>query len=183
MSAPSWSTTAVAAYGALLSSILGLSRFGSWLLEHRRRVDVRLFLSPLVIDDNGNVRVRNAFGHPVIQEGEAREFIVVRAHNRGPQVLVTRVELEGREGSPEHLTWLTMPTSLEKGDVQLWYTKAGADLPVDVRARITLADGKRIPSSWYPGLSGYLDPLDPTAGRELPWRRDEGSGRREGRLT
>src|SRR5712692_9314396 len=78
------------------------------------------------------------------RKGRHVSSFVVRAHNRGPQVLVTRVELEGREGSPEHLTWLTMPTSLEKGDAQLWYMKARAELPVDVCARITLADGKRI---------------------------------------
>jgi hypothetical protein len=140
----------------------------------RRRLIVRLFVSPLVVDDDGRARVQNDQGHPVVQEGAAREFLVVRAHNTGKRpVQVARVEfVNAHTGNASNLSWLSMPKAIPPDEVQLWYTKVAIDPedearihPKGIFARVVLTDGKTFDSPRYSSLLGYLNPLDPIAGR------------------
>jgi hypothetical protein len=167
-------TTALAIYGALLSTALGAGSLFAWLSANKRLLGVRLFISPLVVDGEGHARVQNDQGHPVIQEGAAREFLVVRAHNTGKRpVQVARVEfVDAHTGRAENLSWLLMPKTIPPDEVQLWYSKVVVDpkddvprYPKDILARVVLTDGKTFVSPRYSSLLGYLNPLDPIAGR------------------
>ena len=136
--------TIVAIYGAVLSTALAVGRLAAWLSSRRRRLIVRLFISPLVVDEDGQARVQNEQGHPAVQEGEAAEFLVIRCQNPGRRaVKVARVDLvNSATGQSEHLTWLLMPTTIEPEEVQLWYSKiVNKKYPHDVFARVTLTDG------------------------------------------
>ena len=134
---------------------------------------MRLFISPLVVGADGRPSVQNDQGHPVVQEGNAREFIVVRAHNTGKRpVHVARVEfVSTRTGNPENLSWLQMPNTISSEEVQLWYSKVVVNqdehpkYPKDLFARVVLTNGKTFDSPRYSSLLVYLNPLDPIAGR------------------
>lgn len=135
---------------------------------------MRLFISPLVVGAGGRPSVQNDQGHPVIQEGAAKEFVVVRAHNTGKRpVHVARVEcVSTRTGKAENLSWLQMPNTIPSEEVQLWYSKIVINpqddrpkYPKDLFARVVLTNGKTVDSPRYSSLLVYLNPLDPTAGR------------------
>lgn len=161
-------TTALAIYGALLSTTLAGARLLAWRSASRERLTVRVFVAPLVVDSNGRVRIVNEFGHPVVQDGPAREVIVIRAHNPGKrEVQVVRVDLiDSNTGREEHLSHLPMPRTIAPNAVQLWYTSFET-LPKDLYARTTMIDGKTFESPRYSALRGYMDPLDPIAGRAV----------------
>ena len=76
-------TTILALYGALISTVLAIARLIAWRSASKQRLTVRMFVSPLVVDAGGRVSVTNDQGHLVVQDGAAREVIVVRAHNCG----------------------------------------------------------------------------------------------------
>ncbi len=59
-----------------------------------------------------------------------------------------------------------MPRTIEPDGVQLWYTGFAKE-PENLSARITLVDGKAFASPPYSKLRGFMDPLDPIAGRGL----------------
>jgi hypothetical protein len=167
-------TTAIAIYGALVSTALVAGRLFAWLSANRRQLIVRLFISSLVVDGDGRARVQNDQGHPVVQEGEAAEFLVVRANNTGRRLIhVARVEfVNARTGNASNLSWLPMPRIIPPDEVQLWYSKVAIDPkdevprhPKDIFARVVLTDGKTFDSPCYSSLLGYLNPLDPIAGR------------------
>jgi hypothetical protein len=156
--------TVIAIYGALLSTVLAAGRAVAWLSGARRRLAVRMFLSPLAVDGEGRVRVRNKKGHPSIQEGEAWEFVVIRAHNIGKRtVQVARVEVQGHGGTKENLSYLPMPSTIAPDEIQLWYSKS-REIGSDVRARVTLTDGKVFESPCYSNLHAFMSPVDPIAG-------------------
>lgn len=167
-------TTALAIYGAFLSTALAVGSLVAWLSANRRKLEVRLFVSPLVVGAGGRPSVRNKQGHPVVQEGSAREFIVVRARNTGKRAVhVAHVEfVSARTGKAENLSWVTMPRTILPEKVQLWYSKVMIDpqddrvrYPKDLFARVVLADGTKFDSPGYSSLLGYLNPLDPSAGK------------------
>jgi len=162
-------TTILALYGALLSTALAVARLIAWRSASKQQLTVRMFISPLVVDAGGRVSVTNDQGHPVVQDGAAREVIVVRAHNCGKRnVQVVSVDLISlTTGGSEHLSHLSMPKTIEPDGVQLWYTSFAKE-PENLGARITLVDGKTFKSPLYSKLQGYMDPLDPVAGRSLP---------------
>jgi hypothetical protein len=65
-----------------------------------------------------------------------------------------------------------MPKTIPPDEVQLWYSKVVVDpkddvprYPKDILARVVLTDGKTFVSPRYSSLLGYLNPLDPIAGR------------------
>jgi hypothetical protein len=161
-------TTILALYGALISTALAIGRLFAWLSTSRARLTVRVFISPLVVDAAGRVRTTNEHGHLPVQEGTAREVIVVRAHNPGKRdVQVVRVDLIGTDADhAEHLSHLPMPRTIMPDAVQFWYT-GFTKLPRDLCARITLVGGKVFESPRYSELRGYMDPLDPIAGRAV----------------
>jgi hypothetical protein len=161
-------TTILALYGALISTALAIGRLIAWLSASRARLTVRVFISPLVVGSDGRVRTTNEHGHPPVQEGAAREVIVVRAHNPGKRdVQVARVDLISTDtGHAEHLSHLPMPRTMTPDAVQFWYT-GFKKLPKDLCARITLVGGKVFESPRYSELRGYMDPLDPIAGRAV----------------
>jgi hypothetical protein len=161
-------TTILALYGALISTALAIGRLIAWLSASRARLTVRVFISPLAVGSDGRVRTTNDYGHPPVQEGAAREVIVVRAHNLGKRdVQVARVELISTDtGHAEHLSHLPMPRTITPDAVQFWYT-GFTKLPKDLCARITLVGGKVFESPRYSELRGYMDPLDPIAGRAV----------------
>lgn len=163
-------TTILALYGALISTALAIGRLVTWLSASRARLTVRVFISPLVVDSDGRVRTTNEHGHPPVQEGVAREVIVVRAHNPGRRdVQVARVDLisTGTDtDDAEHLSHLPMPRTITPDAVQFWYT-GFKKLPKNLCARITLVGGKAFESPRYSELRGYMDPLDPIAGRAI----------------
>jgi hypothetical protein len=158
--------TVLAIYGAVLSTALAIARLVGWSSTTRRRLTVRMFISPLVVDADGHVRVQNEQGHPVVQNGSAREVVVVRAYNPGRRaVQVARVELLGPQGTPpENLSWLALPRTIQPDDVQLWYSTFER-YPADVNARVTLTNGRAFESPRYRQLLAYMNPLDPIAGR------------------
>jgi hypothetical protein len=162
-------TTILALYGAFISTILAIARLVAWWLASKPRLVVRVFISPLVVDADGRVRVTNDRGYPVVQDGVACEVIVVRAHNPGKRnVQVARVDLSSlATGRFEHLSHLPMPRTIEPDDVQLWYTSFTKE-PENLRARITLVDGKTFESQPYSKLQGSMDLLAPVAGDRLP---------------
>ncbi len=161
-------TTILALYGALISTVLAIARLIAWRSASKQRLTVRMFVSPLVVDAGGRVSVTNDQGHPVVQDGAAREVIVVRAHNCGKgNVQVASVDLSNlTTGGSEHLSHLPMPKTIEPDGVQLWYTSFAKE-PENLSARITLVDGKTFKSPPYSKLQGFMDPLDPVAGHGL----------------
>jgi hypothetical protein len=162
-------TTILAFYGALISTVLAIARLIAWRSASKPRLAVRVFISPLVVDAGGRVRVTNDQGHPVVQDGVAREVIVVRAHNPGKRnVQVARVDFSSlTTGRFEHLSHLPMPRTIEPDGVQLWYTSFAKE-PENLIARITLVDGKTFESPSYGKLQDFMDPLDHVAGHDLP---------------
>jgi hypothetical protein len=156
----------LAIYGAALSTVLAIARLIAWFSTTRRRLTVRVFISPLLVDADGHVKVQNEQGHPVVQNGAAREVIVVRAYNPGPRVVqVARVELLGPPGTPaENLSWVTLPRTIGPDEVQLWYSTFER-YPKDLSARVTLTSGKAFDSPRYHQLLAYMNPLDAIAGR------------------
>lgn len=78
---------------------------------------------------------------------------------------VARVDLISTDTShAEHLSHLRMPRTVTPDTVQFWYT-GYTKLPKDLCARITLVSGKLFESPCYSELRGYMDPLEPIAGR------------------
>lgn len=124
-----------------------------------------MFISPLVVDQSGRVRVQNKKGYPVVQEGETWEVMVIRAYNPGRRkVQVARVEVVDHNDRAENLTYLSMPTTIEPDDIQLWYSKA-RESGADICARVTLVNGAVFESPRYSSLYVYMNPLDPIAGK------------------
>jgi hypothetical protein len=162
----SFTAIALAAYGAVLSSLLAAARLVRWIRENRPRLDVRLFVSPLVVgEDDKQPLVQNELGYPVIQSGRATGFLVIRAHNRGKKtVTVDRVEFVGDRGRRSNVTWVALPRTLEPDAMQLWYSAWTGQTP-GIAAAVTLRGGKVFRSRRYDKLLGYLSPLDPIAGR------------------
>jgi len=166
-------TTALAIYGACLSTALAIGSLVAWVSANRRKLDLRLFISPLVVGAGGRPSVQNDQGHPVVQNGNTQEFIVVRARNTGKRPIhVARVEfVSARTSHAENLFWLQMPNTIPSEEVQLWYSKVVVDqdehskYPKELFARVVLTHGKTFDSPRYSSLLVYLNPLDPIAGR------------------